>query len=323
MAKKTRSGLQSNISHIFAGVPVPKKKQPDHTKDKPESSESETVKAEEMPVEKPPEKQPAPSEISREKPPVTESLAQESFISQSPIEQKKNEQPLVEPVVDKKPIIKEPSVGQPSAPYNEAIELPDIEEPIEAIQSSPAVGSPVLPKSNVAEQRMVTGPQKVSFASKQKRIKRVKSKAGVNPRKQTTMVVLAVSLSILLFFLLVKPFGKSPRRISDSRTGRTPTQQSSKIGRRDVAIDWTAPSEYPTEIRDPMLLSSQQQFYSKTWKPNLVGIVYNENQKYAIIGKEIVKEGEEINGLKIIKINKDSVEFERDGQKWTQEVREK
>lgn len=50
------------------------------------------------------------------------------------------------------------------------------------------------------------------------------------------------------------------------------------------------------------------------------GIVYSEEHPYAIIGTQIVGEGDTIDGVKVIKIYKDKVEYEKDGKRWTQEL---
>ena len=54
----------------------------------------------------------------------------------------------------------------------------------------------------------------------------------------------------------------------------------------------------------------------------ITGITYNEEKSFAIIGTKIVSEGETIDGIKIIKIHKDKVEFEKDGKRWTQGLNE-
>jgi hypothetical protein len=53
-------------------------------------------------------------------------------------------------------------------------------------------------------------------------------------------------------------------------------------------------------------------------KTALTGILYSEDNPTAIIGGKIVKEGDIINGMKVVKIHRDRVEFEKDGKKWTQ-----
>jgi hypothetical protein len=54
----------------------------------------------------------------------------------------------------------------------------------------------------------------------------------------------------------------------------------------------------------------------------ITGITYNENKSFAVIGTHIVGEGDTIDGVKIIKINKETVEFEKDGKSWTQGINE-
>ena len=51
----------------------------------------------------------------------------------------------------------------------------------------------------------------------------------------------------------------------------------------------------------------------------LTGILYSDDPS-AIVNGEIVKEGDMINGAKVIKIYRDKVEFEEDGEKWTKRV---
>ena len=286
MEKKNRTGLQSVVSHIFAGVPIPKKKRPptDEPEQKPESKDTRQTPAQQIPAKE----QPATTETPPEQPSVTESPAEKPSTQQVPEKQKQAE----ETPVKEKPEIKQHA-----------------EEP---------VFKPV--KAGVAGKSGEKIPRKASARSKNKRFA---SKSGTksNSRKQTTMVILVIALSILLFFLLFKPFNRSSYTITDPGVVRPAAIKSSaQANAASVLIKWQIPEPYPANIRDPMLMSSQQQFYSETWKPNLVGMLYNEIQKYAIIGTDILQEGEEINGVKVIKINKDSVEFERNGQKWKQEV---
>jgi type II secretory pathway component PulC len=50
------------------------------------------------------------------------------------------------------------------------------------------------------------------------------------------------------------------------------------------------------------------------------GIVYSEDNPSAIIGNEILHEGDKVSGATIVKINKNSVEFEMNGKKWSEKV---
>jgi hypothetical protein len=50
------------------------------------------------------------------------------------------------------------------------------------------------------------------------------------------------------------------------------------------------------------------------------GIVHSPDNSCAVIGDQIVHEGDKILDAVVIKINKNSVEFEANGKKWTQKV---
>lgn len=52
------------------------------------------------------------------------------------------------------------------------------------------------------------------------------------------------------------------------------------------------------------------------------GILYDEESPTAIIDGKVVGEGQAINGVKIIKIHPDYVEFEKAGSRWSQKVNE-
>jgi hypothetical protein len=49
------------------------------------------------------------------------------------------------------------------------------------------------------------------------------------------------------------------------------------------------------------------------------GIVYSERPA-AVIGTQIVHQGDKVSGATVIKINENNVEFEMGDKKWTQEV---
>ncbi|MBA7620671.1 hypothetical protein ES703_28025 [subsurface metagenome] len=52
----------------------------------------------------------------------------------------------------------------------------------------------------------------------------------------------------------------------------------------------------------------------------VTGILYSEDNPSAIIGGAIVREGDMIDDVKVVKIRKNIVEFEKNGEKWTQEM---
>ena len=333
MAKKNRTGLQSKVSHIFAGVPIPKRKPPrsEHPEQKPETQEPEqAAQAEKLPpeessVQKSPEKQPVQPEVSGEKTPVPESPVAESSIPKAPTGQEQVKETPVEKMiapqsqieqvpVGQQPFI-EPPTEQSSIVFSQDIEIPEIEEPVEKLPDLSSV-KPI--KRGIIEQSNVKSARKIPVISR--RDKRITSdKSSVSSRRQMTMVILVIALSVLLFFLLVKPFSRSSKNAARSVSNvSTLPQLSFGANTGNVVIDWTAPPEYPKKTRDPMLPISDQQFYAATGTLAISGISTSDSGEKLVIMKgtgELVKEGEVILGWKVLKINPNSVIFEKDGEK--------
>jgi hypothetical protein len=144
---------------------------------------------------------------------------------------------------------------------------------------------------------------------------------GTEEARQRKMAVLVGLLSIVmvcvLFFVL-----KGPEK-SHATPVRNTTSSESSNQTQTWQISWTAPEEYPDTLRDPM------QYRSTTSEPTtntqlsqltVTGIVFSSENPSAIISGKIVSEGEKIQGITIVKINKETVEFEKDGKTWTQPV---
>ena len=85
-------------------------------------------------------------------------------------------------------------------------------------------------------------------------------------------------------------------------------------------IDWQIPEPYPTTLRDPMQFGRVTAAQAATGGLIVKGIVYSQDSPSAVIGTQIVREGDKVLGATIVKINKDSVEFEMNGKTWTQKV---
>ena len=50
------------------------------------------------------------------------------------------------------------------------------------------------------------------------------------------------------------------------------------------------------------------------------GILFSRDNPSAVVGTEVVHEGDKVLGATIVRINKDSVEFEKNGERWSQRV---
>jgi len=73
-----------------------------------------------------------------------------------------------------------------------------------------------------------------------------------------------------------------------------------------------------TEGNCPLIYKSSTNKYGV-----VVGIICNAENPTALINNEIVHEGDTINGVRVIKISRDKIQFEKNGSVWTQKVLEK
>ena len=129
------------------------------------------------------------------------------------------------------------------------------------------------------------------------------------------MVILAPVLFIVLIFMFIRAFSTPSQKITGPGTfGPAKAAASS-----DSKADWQVPELYPTTLRDPMRFGSVT---TPTETGGLIvkGIVYSEDNPCAVIGDQIVHEGDKVLDVVIIKINEKSIEFEANGKRWTQKV---
>ncbi len=141
---------------------------------------------------------------------------------------------------------------------------------------------------------------------------------GPRAKKQVTMTILIPVLVIVLIFVLIRTLGTEPAKPIKASELTT----AGAAANTNVKIDWKIPELYPTTLRDPMLPSSASINVADGRANDLIvkGILYSEKAPSAVIGDQIVHEGDKISDVTILKINKDSVEFEINGKKWKQKV---
>jgi hypothetical protein len=141
------------------------------------------------------------------------------------------------------------------------------------------------------------------------------TKQGVITTKQKIMVILAPVLFVVLIFLFIRAFSTPSRRITGPGTS---VPVVAVIG-TDNKVEWQIPNPYPTTLRDPMQFGSTT---SQTGTGGLFvkGIIYSDDNPSAVIGDQIVHQGDKVLDVTVTKINENSVEFEANGKKWMQNV---
>lgn len=142
---------------------------------------------------------------------------------------------------------------------------------------------------------------------------------GVNVKKQKAMAVLIP----VLFAILIFVFSWALRTPSRAKATAPALKPSKDVAGSNNKIDWQIPTHYPATLRDPMQFGSVATTQAGGGTGGLIikGIVYSGDGSSAIIDNQIVREGEEILGATVVKINKDSIEFKKNDKSWKQRVR--
>jgi len=173
-------------------------------------------------------------------------------------------------------------------------------------------------------------------------------KPGVGTKRQKAMAVLVPILFIILIVMLAKSLGilrpKPARPVKPVQAAVVPVAGSvpvtDSVIDSDTEIAWKMPEPYPTTLRDPMVppaemaakmeVESQAKTVSQIGTQTtesaidkngillVKGILYSDDNPAAVVGTAIVHIGDKILDATVVKISKDSVEFEKDGKRWTQ-----
>ena len=149
-------------------------------------------------------------------------------------------------------------------------------------------------------------------------------KPGVSSARQKATVVLVPIMFIGMVLAFYKVLGGGPGKTTEIKE----IKPSNAIAASAGTINWQIPEVYPATLRDPMQFkapppppdTNDTQAVTKTQKIDIKGILYSEEDPSAIIGTEILHERDTVSGATVVKINKDSVEFEMNGKTWTQKV---
>jgi len=346
--KRNKAGLHKEISSIFKGVRIPQtesgqkpsttpvKEHTEYTEPKPLASElqnSETPKVYQATqtlikttLEHTGYTEPKPVTGGPQKPEVQQPKAEPAHLPKFVTAQ----QPKTEPVQPFK-------AGPAQRPKADLTQQPKV---VPAQQPKAELTQPQRPKV-VPAQRLKKAdiddidknvPKKITTITvssqgfwQQIQKKLFKTKPGANTARQKAMVVMMPLLFIGLIFMLFRGgvFGTGVRKtetVAENNTSGVVTAGST------TEIEWELPAPYPTTLRDPMRLvpaaasQTEQGGTGEIMKLIVRSILYSEDNPSAVIGSRIVHEGEKIQGVSVIKINTDSVEFEMNGKRWTQMV---
>ena len=219
--------------------------------------------------------------------------------------------------------------AEPPAPEVQNLQKPQTSEPCQPAQPLQKAAPAQQPKTDIeksaSDRRTTVKVVSPTFWQRMKD-KLFALKPGVSTSRQKAMVVLVPALSIVLILMLVKVFGVPSRTIAESRE----VEPAGTVAASVHEVDWEIPAPYPTIYRDPMRFGSaitassatEKLADGRTRKLSIKSIVYSEDNPSVVIANRIVHEGEKVLGATVVKINKDSIEFEMGEKRWKQNVRE-
>lgn len=202
--------------------------------------------------------------------------------------------------------------------------------------------NPQIPGSHQRSKRPEAAPAGNKGAL-QKVAKRIfGTKQDATPARQKMMMLLMPLLLVVFVVMLGRfvdiPFLTTKEPVAPEAADSTPAVAVSS------KINWQKPVPYPAGLRDPMQLTAamtaqikakadaiaaaeaQRQAIAagpeetEVGELTVKGILFSIDKPSAVIGTRIAHAGDVIAGATIVKINKNSVDFERDGETWTQTV---
>jgi hypothetical protein len=123
----------------------------------------------------------------------------------------------------------------------------------------------------------------------------VAMKPGVAAARKKATVVLLPALVIVMVFALGRALTTTPQETGAATKKSTPVTDA---GNSDSEIGWRVPGTL-----------------------NVRGIVFSKHKPSAVIGDRIVYVGDKVGDVTVVQINKDSVVFEKAGERWIQKIR--
>ena len=295
---KNKAGLQKKVSSVFKGVPVPQNNSSQHPSGTPTPDPAHVVP-------------PKPTNADRQ-------------VSQNSLIKKLNQ---TEDSSDEAAQKQSPNVFPKPTSTNQK-------------PQSPLINKLPQPRESLKPAVKATQPESSPFIEEtsdglwqQIKDKLFTPKPGVSPTKQKAMVIMVPVLAIIMIFVFRQVLSKTPRQTEGAGTDDAPLVANANSGNE---IDWKIPEPIAVITRDPIKLPEQtdtqngeengeQNETANMLKQGVIiirDIVYSKDKPSAVIGSKIVYVGDKINDITIVKIDRDSIEFEKDGERWEQNVRE-
>lgn len=133
-------------------------------------------------------------------------------------------------------------------------------------------------------------------------------------KKKIELIITGIGAVILIFLIINHLPGSKDDKIVSKDGFRAIS------GPAMVAASGTGSGNNAEWGRDPFVMDASGVNVQGIEDLALNGIAADKENPYAIINNDVVKLGDEINGMTVIEITEDNVVLERDGQKHTLEL---
>jgi hypothetical protein len=181
-----------------------------------------------------------------------------------------------------------------------------------------------------------------------RRSERVKAEAEVNEKYETKQKMFTFMIPVLvavLAYMIYDVFIAGANQPDTSSIYRSKTEERKRaMEEAHTLITWQKPDLYPENLLDPMMEEpdvdiyvegqhlrgdeslrkgpdgktySKEEAYDMGLDITIDSILYSERKSSIVIDNTILRQGDKIREATIIKINKNNVEFERDGNSFT------
>jgi len=192
-------------------------------------------------------------------------------------------------------------------------------DPVPVVQ----VGRPMPLSKSKAMSKSAMGP---GFATQVKKAVFGSRNASLDPRQKKTAMLVGILSLVFSVVMFVSLGGVGGTQAAAAEAGSDDQATQSQVTKR-TAQNWKSPDPLPQDFRNATtpiakLAAGQQTGDSAVDSGELIvrGIVFSKNKPSAIINDQILTEGQSFNGVKLVKITKETVEFEANGKRWTQSV---
>ncbi len=160
----------------------------------------------------------------------------------------------------------------------------------------------------------------LSSAAASESVKFFKSVSSGDLQRNRKMLVIAAVLMVFLVGVIVRSYVFGPaEKNSVSKSTASAKEIAGSISGGDV-VEWSVPEQVGENIRDITVSGGRTVSSASAGGFVVRGILLSEDRNSAIVGKNIVHIGDQIAGATVVSISRKTVEFERDGKRWMQQV---